>query len=196
MISKLSILWIVSFAFTWLPSSHAQTFECAGLDWTINIPTGFEFISPGDWHVMKNQGKRDAEEKIDNVSFEDIKYVLACKDEAWNYLEASLSEYDSSLHESFDVHCKETGDMLQKLMFSQLPGAGSSGLEEKVSIDDKEFYHRKVCVYTEEVFVVTHMFVCLLGDEELTIMVTFRDQDTGDGLVDAVTNSRFGKASD
>lgn len=167
------------------------------INWTIDIPKGFEKVSLDDWAKTQQKGI-DAVEKTYNAEgelehvLEGVKTLFVVRNGKGNSIELNIQNYDGDPGVDYAELHKEVGNIMYETMKSQLNGVTIDNKYGREDIGGKEFYKQTMLINLPNGMKLNMLsYKRLFGKKDCTINIIYIDEVIGQDIIDAIQKSTF-----
>src|SRR5690554_4454172 len=172
--------------------SDPKTLYNEDFKWTITIPENFTNVSPEEWAKMQNKGI-DAIENTYEV--EVVNYsttIFAFKNADFNYMESNYQPYDIEIDGNYLESCNEVNQILFETFEYQMPNVKIDSVSTVEKISGLEFQTFKMKIdFPNGMTLYSQIYSRLFDKNEFTLNILFVDENQGEKMIEAWTNSIF-----
>jgi len=174
--------------------SSPKTYYNEDFKWTIIIPAKLDTISAEKWQQMQGRGTEAMEKTVGEKIENRTTTLFALKYDQSNYFESNYQPYDESTDGDYSETSKIVNDVLYQTFASQMPNAKLDSMSSTTTIDGLTFH-----TFTIEVTLSGNkvmkaaMYNRLFGKKDLTVSIVTMSKEKEKELLNAWTNSKFGK---
>ncbi|KAA3634666.1 MAG: hypothetical protein DWQ02_11050 [Bacteroidetes bacterium] len=190
--SKYSLIVIISAILVACGNDKIVNIKSEEINWTVNIPPGFELISEEQWDEVKNKGKIELENYLDrNLNDEDAETTLMVyKNGAFHTIEANYKKHNSE--EDFKKRISALNKVTYESLAFAIPNTTLDSISSIQKIDGEDFYAFEIKVnYENGEQLTTKSFRKLIGNKMFSVNILFRDPSIGDKLIQSILDSKL-----
>lgn len=162
--------------------------------WRITIPEGFEQLTTEQRNKLMQKGTEAIEktygQKIENKA----EPIFFFRSGERNYMEANEQPFDTAVDGSYDESCKLINGVVYNTFSSQMQGAvvDSSSARETINGYIFHVFRIKITLPNKKVL-HTIMYNRLFEKKDLTLSLTYFEEEKGEAMLNALRKSTFAK---
>lgn len=172
--------------------SELNTVKVEEFNWTVNIPENFEPTNKSEWNRITKKGE-DAIEKtfgqeIDNQAIT----IFTYNNGRFNSFEANWQPYNIEIDGDYLETYSEVNKILYQAFETQIPNAKLNSISSTQKISGLEFQRFEIIIdFPNGIKMKTIGFSRLFEKKELTMNITYVDEEIGKKMLSAFVNSNF-----
>ncbi|MEM8892362.1 MAG: hypothetical protein AAGD28_30565 [Bacteroidota bacterium] len=172
----------------------AQEIYLEEFQWTINIPESYEKVDMESWAKIQGRGEDMIESTFGEEMINQAKTLFVFKKGKLNYIESNVQPYDTVVDGAYRETTQLVNEMLYITISNQFPDMKVDSTFSTLEVDGQEFnsFHIQVKL-KEDLSLHMYLFSQLFGNRELSLNITYLDENEGQKLLKAWKSSRFGK---
>lgn len=188
------VLFLILQACTGQTKTNKKEIYNKDFKWTITIPENFETVTPEEWMKMQNRGAEAIEKTYDQKIENRSKTLFVFKSDQFNYFESNYQPFDPAADGNYDETNQEVNKVLYGTFEAQMPNAKLDSISSKETINGLVFNKFKITIHLPNNMVMNFLMYSRLFDKrEFTVDIMTVDKEKEKVLLDAWTNSTFGK---
>lgn len=173
-------------------SSDNKSITVEDFNWEITIPEGFEPINENDWDKTLDKGlemmEESAGESIENLAKTNFTY----KEGQFNNFESNWQPFDVEVDGDYSESNREVNKFIFQTFEDQMPDAKLDSSSSKQVVSGLEFYRFDISIdLPNGIKMKTTGFSRLFNKKELTVNITYVDEEIGEKMLNAFQNSTF-----
>ncbi len=162
--------------------------------WRITIPEGFEQLTTEQRNKLQQKGAEAIEKTIGQKVENRAEPVFFFRSGIKNFMEANEQSFDTATDGSYSDFCKLVNQVVYTTFSQQIPNAQVDSSTSREIIDQYTFHVFRVNITMPNKQVLhSVMYNRLFEKKDLTLSLTYVDEDKGRAMLNAVKKSTFAK---
>jgi hypothetical protein len=192
---KLFIPMLLAFLQVCFAQQPGEKFEYKELGWTIMLPEDYEIVDDAESKEMEESGLDMFEESLgqdlDSIAVETTTLFML-KQGDFNTFEANIQLFDPAVDGDFEEVNEELSAIILQTFEDQMPGIKIDSSISSEMIGGRKFLLDKFTMHLPgDMLYHLYMYTGLIGNKNLTINITYMEEESGKILLDALKNSTF-----
>ena len=191
---SLVLITVLLVSLAYAQSPKGKSIYVKEFKWKIVIPAGFDALGQDVQDAYKKKGLDAIEKNVGQVVDDQTTNIFYYGSERINVIEALYQPFDEETEGEYNEVNRAIGDLLYDTFVQQMPGAKIDSTWTVKNIDGLDFNLFAVEIVLPNGKLMTmEMYSRLFGKQELTINITYIDEQKGKLMKEAFFNSTFKK---